>query len=1003
MSKSSNISRVEPVGNLQDRLSRRFELEAKYLADNAQCEPVKVLFGRDTLSMTQLLPVFDIKTKKGGSSKGKSAGAANVTYFGGLAIAYCVGKVFSIYKIWNGDDLIQSFTGPRGFILGENGADWNPDQKYNALSIPKYGDLRIYQGRPDQLVDSRFWDYDNNQAKEILIDGSQKPDARVLDGPWSAYPNLFYIVSDLFRLGSSNTTPNIRIELQVIPTTFATEMGSPGQYANDWASISADLKINGIPVFDSQGDTYAPLVIYEYLRNSTWGGAGLFADAIDKESFLDALAVCIKEEIAISPCVDENSSVRNAVSALLEYIDGVIYLTNDGKIALKCVRTPEDLTNIQEIDEDSLVDEPHIEWSGSEDTWGRTIVSFNSRVDDYESTSTGFDSPRYIDYKLEEIKVKEVDLPYIKQRIIASRAARRIGNAGATPGCEVELAVLPSLATEYHVGDLIKLSYEKFGIENLLLRINSITLGTPTAPSAIITAVNQVETDWNIEIDLDSLESGFPSKTTGAVEVPGGFLKPYVLGMFGNPDRSGKSTLKPNQGVVFVERADEVKAYTMEGYEGGAPRIDDFETRWTHYQVKVKIRDWGVSSNPQWENGQSFLWVEFEAEGNARKELLESVFESRTAYITTCAYKNPTFPENILNTTRTLLPMTFSVLEVNYEGNGYYENGYSVVPTIDPQTGNFVYKLKVFCAANISGTLFPDTVSRDKYYPAQTAFVYVHYESNDDMAWFVGPTNRRYVLSGKKSYIRANAILADGRKEEKGGFFRQFIKSSRYYHQIGVGINDPTDQEGGDEYEDAWGLPVRNSDGEIQIGKFGSSTVQPAAEDETPQLFIDDERGIIFDLEDGQETIIHQFETFNPPVLASQIIELPEHNHDDRYQKIGESAERYYIYRENSDTFEHESGQCGLLHIHLPNETAINITLPSAETAECGDIIEVVCTKMAGVEQNTVTLTTAQDESFFYSQSSIIIGVGITVYLICTQQDGQNIWFPDIQPKLNYS
>lgn len=984
MSKSSNISRVEPVGNPQDRLSRRFELEAKYLADNAQCEPVRVLFGRDTLSMTQLLPVFDIKTKKGGSSKGKSAGAANVTYFGGLAIAYCVGKVFSIYKIWNGDDLIQSFTGPRGFILGENGADWNPDQKYNALSIPKYGDLRIYQGRPDQLVDSRFWDYDNNQAKEILIDGSQKPDARVLDGPWSAYPNLFYLVSDLFRLGSSNTTPNIRIELQVIPTTFANEMGSPGQYANDWASIAADLKINGIPVFDSQGDTYAPLVIYEYLRNSTWGGAGLSADAIDKESFLDALAVCIKEEIAISPCVDEDSSIRNAVSALLEYIDGVIYLTNDGKIALKCVRTPEDLTNIPEIDEDSLVDEPHIEWSGSEDTWGRTIVSFNSRVDDYESTSTGFDSPRYIDYKLEEIKVKEVDLPFIKQRIIASRAARRIGNAGATPGCEVELAVLPSLATEYHVGDLIKLSYEKFGIENLLLRINSITLGTPTAPSAIITAVNQVETDWNIEIDLDSLESGYPSKTTGVVEVPGGFLKPYVLGMYGAANKSGKALLKPNQGVVFIERADEVTAYTMAAYEvGSGPVIDEFDTRWTNYQVKVKIRDWGISSHAQWGNGQHFLWIEIEAEGNTRKELLESIFASRTAYITTCGYKNPTFQEDILNTTRTLLPMSFSIRPVNYSGDEFFEEGYSVVPTVDPQTGNFIYKLKVFCVANISGSLFPDTVSQNKYYPAQTAFVYVHNENNEDVAWFAGPPDKKYILSGKKSYIRANAILADGRTENKGGFFHQFARSQGYYHQIGTGINDPTNPESEEVYEDAWGLPVRNSDGEIQISQFGSGTVQPASEDETPQLFIDAERGIIFDLEDGQETIVHEFDTFNPPVLASQIIDVPEHNHDDRYQRIGESAERYYIYREDSAAFQHESGQCGIVHVHIISNTAITLPIPAASTAENGDVITILVTKESSVSLKQITISSSTN-FINTDQDTAICATGEITKLVCT-------------------
>lgn len=1001
---SSNVSREEPVGSVQDRLSKRFELEAKYLADNAQCEPVKVLFGRDTLSMTQLLPVFDIKTKEsksGGKSGGKVGGAGSVTYYGGLAIAYCVGSVFSIYKIWNGDNLIQNFTGQWGLQLGFNGTDWNNNQKYNEITIPKYGTLRIYQGRPDQLVDPRFWDYTNNTAKEILIDGSKKPDARVLDGPWSAYPNIFYIVSDLFRLGTSNTTPNIRVELQVIPQLFATEIESAGSY--DWSSIASDLKLNGIPVLDSQGDTYAPLVIYEYLRNSTWGGAGLDESDIDKASFLDALAVCVQENIAISPCVDEDTSIRNAISQLLEYIDGVLYLTNDGKIAIKCVRTPSSLTNIPVINEDKLVDEPRIDWAGSEDTWGRTIVSFNSRVDDYESTSTGFDSPRYIDYSLEETKVKEVDLPFIKQRIIASRAARRIGNAGATPGCEVELSVLPSLANNYHVGDLIKLSYEKFGISDLLLRINSVTLGTPTNPSATIIAVNQVETDWEIEVDLDNLESGYPSKTTGVVEVPGGFLKPYVLGMFGDPDKKGKSKLKPNQGVVFLERSDVVAAYTFAAYQvGSGQNIDEMDTRWSCYQVKVKIRDWGVSSDPNWVNGQSFLWLEFEAEGNDRKEALSAIFASHRAYITTCAYKNPTFLETEQNTTRMLLPMSFNVLPVNYADNEFYADGFNVIPTVDAETGKFIYKLKVYCAGNISGCVYPDTVSTNKYYPAQTAFVYIHNEGDNPptIAWFKGPEDKQYILSGKTSYIRANAILADGRTEENGGFFYQGVVHSAYIHKVSYDTNGGDDPLDPTHYTDAWGLPVQNSDGNITLSDFESENVQPASDEEDPTLYIDPERGAIYYYTNGDKTLLDEFDVFYPPISITQ---LPEHNHDDRYQRIGESAERYYIYREDSTTFDHESGQCGLLHIHLPDETAINITLPSADTAENGDVIEVICSKLAGIEQNTVTLTAAPNESFFYGQSSIIIGVGITVYLICTQQDGQNIWFPDIQPRLNYS
>jgi hypothetical protein len=51
---SSDISRGIPPGRVQDKLSKRYQLEAKYLSDNAQSDPIKILFGRDFLPMTLL-------------------------------------------------------------------------------------------------------------------------------------------------------------------------------------------------------------------------------------------------------------------------------------------------------------------------------------------------------------------------------------------------------------------------------------------------------------------------------------------------------------------------------------------------------------------------------------------------------------------------------------------------------------------------------------------------------------------------------------------------------------------------------------------------------------------------------------------------------------------------------------------------------------------------------------------------------------------------------------
>jgi hypothetical protein len=105
----------------------------------------------------------------------------------------------------------------------------------------------------------------------------------------TGYRNIFYIATDNFKLGTSNTTPNLRIEVSCVPQAFVNDAGElPG-----WFKLT-----------DAEGDVWPPLIIYEYLRNETWGGAGLSVDDIDFDSFLDATEQCIAEGVAITALQD---------------------------------------------------------------------------------------------------------------------------------------------------------------------------------------------------------------------------------------------------------------------------------------------------------------------------------------------------------------------------------------------------------------------------------------------------------------------------------------------------------------------------------------------------------------------------------------------------------------------------------------------------------------------------------------------------------------------------
>ncbi len=538
---TSNVSRGQSVGRVQDRLSKRYEFEAKYLCDNDQTEPVRILFGRDCLTTTQLVPIFNLKEVKKKSSVGKGGKGGSSTqteYYGGLAFSVCVGEVDKLYRIYNGDGLIYCVYSDEN-DGNDNGEPLTPDtgKTYRTIEIPadgsEYGTLRFYRGTEVQEMDPAF----SQKITLVPSKDTQNEEINIIPaGCTPAFKGICYFASDYFRYGTSNSVPNLRVEVECQPKIFFEDVDATSGLTLE-AFFEPNTDTEGtthtshsvvMPVLDKNGDTYIPLVIYEILRNKTWGGAGLSKDDIDIQSFIDALHICFNEHNVVSPCIDSSTSIRDAISQCLEYVDGVLVLEND-LITLKLIRrkdTPIDIGTA------ALVEEPRITWSGADDTWGVTKVSFNERINSYESTSEVFESPLYNPAaNFGVYKTEDYDLPWIKTRYVAAMLARRLGHVGAVPDCEATLTVLPSAAENITCGSLISLTYEKLNIKNLILRVNEITLGKPEKPSIELKCVRQVLTDWEIDSDVFSK---YLSRFTRQefLNTPGGWYKPRVLPVY---------------------------------------------------------------------------------------------------------------------------------------------------------------------------------------------------------------------------------------------------------------------------------------------------------------------------------------------------------------------------------------------------------------------------------------------------------------------------------------
>ena len=931
---SSDISRGITPGRVQDKLSKRYELEAKYLSDNAQSDPIKILHGRDCLSMSPLTPIFGLRTQEadgGGKGSSKMGGSGQVTYYGGFAGSFCVGPVDAIHSIFESDTELETYE-DSGFLLGAEGHEWN--ESYNEITLGDYGVLRIHSGTATQTVDPRF-----AQGQPPIIVDLENPDESTIptgETFQTGYRHICYVVTDDFKLGSSNTTPNLRLELSCTPKCFQADY--PDFFTGEGA----------LSVSDANGDVFPPLIVYEYLRNATWGGAGLDAADIDHESFREATAQCIRDGIAITALQDANkTTIRDAISQILQYCDGVLCLSEDSKISIKLVRAPESLAGIPTITDAILAEEPQVNWAGVDGIWGRTEIVFNSRADSYESTAEVYESPRYSGSSLKTIRTESFNLPFCKNRLLAANLARRFGSAGATPSCEITFSIIKDFSPALGIGNLVLLTYSKFGIDNLLLRVNKITRGNPLSPAIQITAVSQPLSAWNVEVA--NLSNGYKKAQDSDNQTPGGFFKPRLLLL----SDSGNGT----QIAAFAERNTEAAIINYE-VTGGSDYEDDFT--WAKkgdnkYQTQIEIVNLSQYGNK--------LLLEIKIEGQKRIrefDKLRADFSSQSVYITCAAYRGGTL---------TLRPMSFRVISVKNES----------------ASGD--YSLYVSSAQILPNWVYP-TSGETGYKPSQIGYIHRHKSDLSELFTFA-TEDFKILFNQVNSQTRFVGDFGGGVLEISPCNFIQTYENSVYSHFLRVA--------GEETQYPAWG-PAVAIDPNISISSQTSTPVIPAGGEELSYFWLNPITGENKVYTENGWELVDNSNVLAPLIPPEQIpfgsasdeVARGDHLHDERYQLIGDSAERYYRSFTSSSSLNHVRGSDGRVHVHLIDEMPITITLPSIAQAENGDMITVFLSTLDGVEQEVITVAADADEVFANGQNEVIMGTGTILQLVCVE-DG---WLP---------
>lgn len=378
---------------------------------------------------------------------GGSSFTSGYTYFGGVAVIICAGEITRLTRIANGQTVVWQ---------GDLDQTSRDAEGKTAVST-SLGLGYVYWGRADEQP--------NRELEAALVDYGSGPK----NVPIPAWRHMAKFIIPDCQFGQQPSPP-------VLTFDFERHLGL--------LPISAHV---------IQGDAVLPEVIYDLLQNSIYS-VGADPAMLDRDSFSAACETVIAEGIGASPQLDDQTTLRDFIGTLLQYIDGVLRYEL-GKVKCKLLRAGETPIPIADAD---LLDEPVVTNESLSDTWNFTRLTFNDRENNWDRNAVEpWDDPANAALQGENI-TKDIDLPFVTRRAVAKILARRRGIAGGMPVGNCTLKLKPKWRS-LRPGDLVSLTHDKLGLGGKQLRVQAIETDGSRNREVTVEAVTEIARDDSLD------------------------------------------------------------------------------------------------------------------------------------------------------------------------------------------------------------------------------------------------------------------------------------------------------------------------------------------------------------------------------------------------------------------------------------------------------------------------------------------------------------------------
>lgn len=230
-------------------------------------------------------------------------------------------------------------------------------------------------------------------------------------------------------------------------------------------------------------------ILYQCLTDSAWG-MGYPTAAIDDASFTAAADALYAENFGLSMVWNQQETIDRFIQVVLDHIGGILYVSpTSGAFALKLIRADYVRASLPQYGPETLLSASDYQ----RQAWGETINEISVV---YTSPCSGKDASTTVQ-DLANIQTQggvvaqTRNYPGIRNAALAQRVALRDLQSVSTPLARIKL-VATRAAWQLFPGDVFRLTWPDYGIDDVVYRVLEINRGTLQNGEILIDAVEDI-------------------------------------------------------------------------------------------------------------------------------------------------------------------------------------------------------------------------------------------------------------------------------------------------------------------------------------------------------------------------------------------------------------------------------------------------------------------------------------------------------------------------------